>query len=134
MRYRAGFKKELPAISDPGTRTVFKSELYWSNLFAEASPGSGDTPARHIPVMQARLLGGGSAINGLHAQRGFARDYDEWSEYGLHGWGWEDVRPYFIKLESDRDFNGQDHGSSGPITITLIPRNRWGGQHGRAHD
>src|SRR3546814_11160501 len=71
--------KELPAISDPGTRTVFKSELYWSNLFAEASPGSGDTPARHIPVMQARLLGGGSAINGMHAQRGFARDYDEWS-------------------------------------------------------
>src|SRR3546814_14751906 len=70
-------------ISDPGTRTVFKSELYWSNLFAEASPGSGDTPARHIPVMQARLLGGGSAINGMHAQRGFARDYDEWSEYGL---------------------------------------------------
>src|SRR3546814_6032255 len=61
--------------------------------------------------MQARLLGGGSAINGMHAQRGFARDYDEWSEYGLHGWGWDDVRPYFIKLESDRDFNGQDHGS-----------------------
>ena len=119
--------KELPAISDPGTRTVFKSELYWSNLFAEASPGSGDTPARHIPVMQARLLGGGSAINGMHAQRGFARDYDEWSEYGLDGWGWDDVRPYFIKLESDRDFNGQDHGSSGPIPITRIPRNRWGG-------
>src|SRR3546814_14974125 len=63
----------------------------------------------------------------MHAQRGFARDYDEWSEYGLHGWGWDDVRPYFIKLESDRDFNGQDHGSSGPLPITRIPRNRWGG-------
>src|SRR3546814_7911675 len=63
----------------------------------------------------------------MHAQRGFARDYDEWSEYGLHGWGWKAVRPYFIKLESDRDFNGQDHGSSGPIPITRIPRNRWGG-------
>src|SRR3546814_1862239 len=32
-----------------------------------------------------------------------------------------------FKLESDRDFNGQDHGSSGPIPITRIPRNRWGG-------
>src|SRR3546814_12221595 len=63
----------------------------------------------------------------MHAQRGFARDYDEWSEYGLHGWGRDDVRPYFIKLDSDRDFNGQDHGSSGPIPITRCARNRRGG-------
>ena len=118
---------ELPAISDPGTRTVFKSELFWSNLFAEASPASEGTPGRHIPVMQARLLGGGSAINGMHAQRGFARDYDEWSDYGVHGWSWDDVRPYFIKLETDRDFNGPDHGASGPIPITRIPRERWSG-------
>src|SRR3546814_12048906 len=76
--------------------------------------------------MQARLLGGGSAINRMHAQRDFARDYDEWSEYGLHGWRWDDVRPSFIKLESDRDFNCQDHGSSGPIPITRIPTNRGG--------
>ena len=119
--------KELPAISDPGTRTVFKPEFYWSNLFAEAAPASGGSPRRDIPVMQARLLGGGSAINGMHAQRGFPRDYDEWSEYGVSGWGWDDVRPYFIRLETDRNFNGQDHGTSGPIPITRIPRDRWGG-------
>src|SRR3546814_15229897 len=67
--------KELPAISDPGTRTVFKSELYWSNLFAEESPGSGDTPARHIPVMQRRPPVGGSADNCMHTQRGLPGDH-----------------------------------------------------------
>src|SRR3546814_18539489 len=65
--------KELPAISDPGTRTVFKSELTLSNLFDAASQGSGATPARHIPVLQTRLLRGVSAVNGIQAPRGLER-------------------------------------------------------------
>ena len=50
-----------------------------------------------------RMLGGGSAINGLVYVRGGREDYDEWAALGCTGWGWDDVLPYFRKSE---DFAG----------------------------
>jgi len=47
---------------------------------------------------QARLLGGGSAINALMANRGAPADYDEWEALGAHGWNWQTCLPYFLKL------------------------------------
>ena len=117
---------ELPAISDPGLRTVFKSELYWADFFVKGSAATARAPEQTIPFLQARLLGGGSSVNGMHAQRGFPRDYEEWKSMGVDGWGWEDVLPYFIKLEADADFNGPMHGKQGPIPICRMPRERWG--------
>ena len=53
---------------------------------------------------QARVMGGGSSINVQSANRGLPRDYDEWRDLGARGWGWEDVLPYFRRLETDLDF------------------------------
>lgn len=119
------YQVELPAISDPGCRTVFKPELYWPNVLAQAIAPSEAAPEKQTPVLLARLLGGGSSINGMHAQRGFPADYNEWAAHGVTDWGWEDVLPYFIKLESDRDFGGALHGKDGPIPITRMKRDRW---------
>lgn len=58
---------------------------------------------------QGRVMGGGSSINVQSANRGLPRDYDEWHELGARGWGWTDVLPYFLKLESDLDFGGPLH-------------------------
>lgn len=66
---------------------------------------------------QARLLGGGSAINALMANRGSPADYDEWDALGATGWTWASCLPYFLKLERDCDFSGPLHGTSGPIRI-----------------
>ena len=71
---------------------------------------------------QARLLGGGSAINALMANRGAPADYDEWEAIGAAGWNWHSCLPYFRKLESDCDFNGDRHGSAGPLRIA---RTKW---------
>src|SRR3979409_594924 len=40
---------------------------------------------------QARVLGGGSSINGQLANRGAPTDYDEWEARGAQGWGWNAV-------------------------------------------
>ena len=69
---------------------------------------------------QARLLGGGSAINALMANRGAPEDYAEWQALGAEGWGWDDCLPYFLKIETDRDFNGPLHGQDGPLTIRRV--------------
>lgn len=66
---------------------------------------------------QARILGGGSSINGMLGNRGAPTDYDEWDRLGAEGWGWSNVLPYFRKLERDLDFDDEWHGQDGPMPI-----------------
>ena len=80
---------------------------------------------------QARVLGGGSSINGQMANRGAPTDYDEWQARGATGWKWEHVLPYFKKLERDLDFNDEWHGQDGPIPVRRVPEKHWPG-HARA--
>ena len=56
--------------------------------------------------------------------RGQAGDYDHWRQLGLTGWGWDDVKPIFRKL--DRHFLGdtEHHRADGELSVEL-PRVRW---------
>jgi len=62
-------------------------------------------------------LGGSSAINGMIYSRGHPRDYDRWAQSGLAGWGWDDVLPYFRKLEGHHR-SGPLHGTEGPLRVS----------------
>ena len=81
---------------------------------------------------QARILGGGSAINGQLANRGLPADYDEWEARGAAGWNWESVLPYFRRIEHDRDFDGPLHGTDGPIGVRRVFRDHWA-DHARVY-
>jgi 5-(hydroxymethyl)furfural/furfural oxidase len=78
-----------------------------------------------IPVRQARILGGGSSLMGMVALRGTPDDYDGWAQMGAAGWGWRDVLPYFRALEDDTDFDGELHGSGGPVPIRRLAPADW---------
>ncbi len=73
---------------------------------------------RRIYYPRGKGLGGTSLMNGLIYLRGNHRDYDRWRDAGLPGWGYDDVLPYFKKLECaphhDRDFHGHD----GPLKVS----------------
>ena len=62
-------------------------------------------------------MGGGSSVMGMVALRGTPDDYAEWESLGATGWGWNDVLPFFRKLENDFDFAGDLHGKDGPVPI-----------------
>lgn len=81
------------------------------------------TNARRIPRFyeQARVLGGGSAINAMVANRGSPSDYDEWGKIGADGWNGETALKYFRKLEHDVDFDDEYHGKGGPIPVRRVP-------------
>ncbi|WOS66048.1 GMC family oxidoreductase [Sinorhizobium fredii] len=101
----------------PG-RAYLDLQNIWASLLACMGYGtSDDLPRSTRHYEQARILGGGSAINALMANRGSPADYDEWEALGANGWGWEQCLPYFLKLETDRNFTGPLHGSEGPMII-----------------
>ena len=118
-----------PEISDsyPGT-AYFDPRFHWTELKVRTQPISHNNPADLPPLRkyeQARVLGGGSSINGQMANRGAPTDYAEWEARGAAGWGWNDVLPYFLKVERDLDFDGPLHGKDGRIPIRRVPRERW---------
>ena len=86
----------------PAVRSRYPGRAYldtaniWASLRAYMGqpPGNRDERADRR-YEQARLLGGGSAINALLANRGAPSDYDEWEARGAVGWSWKDVLPYF---------------------------------------
>ncbi|MCC2979322.1 MULTISPECIES: choline dehydrogenase [unclassified Sphingomonas] len=66
---------------------------------------------------RGRGLGGSSSINGMVYTRGHPQDFDEWRQLGLTGWSWEDVLPYFRKLEGHHRIH-ELHGADGPLKIS----------------
>ncbi|KAF0179712.1 MAG: choline dehydrogenase [Alphaproteobacteria bacterium] len=62
--------------------------------------------------------GGSSSINGMIYIRGHARDYDQWRQMGLAGWGYRDVLPYFRRAETFEAGADPWHGGEGPLHVS----------------
>ncbi len=114
--------------SYPG-RAYFNPDFTWPSLTVLLGNASTNDPEgrRRARYEQARILGGGSSINGLTANRGAPTDYDGWEELGATGWNFAAVLPYFRKLERDLNFSGEYHGKDGPINIRRYPTEDWAG-------
>jgi choline dehydrogenase len=80
---------------------------------------------REITFPQARVMGGGGSINAEVFTRGCPEDYDRWAnEEGCPGWSFSDVKPYFIRLEDNDTFAGENHGVGGPIGVSTLTPHR----------
>lgn len=118
--------QEHPAIRDPYPVSLGHACFTWPNLTAEVGADLGNNrPRLSRPYLQGFGVGGGSNIQGMVALRGLPQDYDEWRDAGAAGWGWNDVLPYFRRLENDLDFDGPLHGREGPIPIRRIKPEHW---------
>jgi choline dehydrogenase len=78
---------------------------------------------RMLAYPRGKVIGGSSAINAMIYMRGQAADYDGWRQLGLTGWGWDDVKPLFLKHQ-DHVEPGEHHGSGGEWRVEH-PRMRW---------
>ena len=71
------------------------------------------------------MLGGSSVLNYMLYVRGNRRDYDRWADLGNIGWSYEEVLPYFIKSEDNRNpyiaANTKYHGTGGYLTVQEPP-------------
>ncbi len=102
----------LFAIGNPRSDWMFKTE---------AEPGLN---GRALAYPRGKVIGGSSAINAMISMRGQAADYDHWRQLGLSGWGWDDVRVAFKRLEDHFLGASEHHGVGGGWRIEA-PRLSW---------
>jgi choline dehydrogenase len=82
-----------------------------------------DAPA--IAVPRGKVTGGSSAINGEIFLRGIPEDFDGWAALGNPAWSFEQVLPYFCRLERDLDVPAPYHGTAGPIPVRRWRTEEW---------
>lgn len=70
---------------------------------------------RRITLPRGRVLGGSSSINAMVYIRGNPLDYDEW---GVPGWAWADLLPYFRHAEDNQRGESELHGTGGPLAVS----------------
>jgi len=116
--------EEPEDVSAPTLIAGHRPDFMWPGLMAQWNPASAK-PRPPQWFKQARIMGGGSSVNATAAPRAWPIDFEEWKALGVTGWGWDDVLPYFNKLENDHDFGGRLHGKEGPIRVRRHERHDW---------
>src|SRR3954467_11206959 len=70
---------------------------------------------RRIPLPRGRTLGGSSSRNAMVCTRGNRADYDGW---GIPGWAYDDLLPYFKRAEDNERGADEFHGAGGPLPVS----------------
>ncbi|GAB3655267.1 GMC family oxidoreductase N-terminal domain-containing protein [Actinocorallia lasiicapitis] len=90
---------------------TFKTEYDWNYHTAKQDELAG----RELYWPRGRVLGGSSSINAMMWVRGVKEDYDGW---GVPGWSYDEVLPYFKKAEKRVGSNkGGVYGTDGPLHV-----------------
>lgn len=69
---------------------------------------------------RGKVLGGSSSINAMVFVRGQPADFDEWAALGNTGWSWDDVLPWFKKLEDNQQGADAWRGAGGPMHVSDV--------------
>ena len=90
--------QDIRRVPMRGQSEVFDDRIDW-NVRVELPDGGA------MNVAQAKIVGGGSSINGGTALRNTVEDCREWVELGNDAWAWESVEPVYAALE-DNEIRG----------------------------
>ena len=76
---------------------------------------------RRMYQPRGKVLGGSSAINGMGYLRPHPAVFDAWVKAGAEGWGYDDVLPFFKKLETWHGTPSDQRGTDGPVHVIKGP-------------
>jgi choline dehydrogenase len=94
-----------------GYLQLARSEIDWDYCTAPESHCNN----RRIPLPRGKTYGGSSSMNAMVYIRGNHLDYDEW---GIPGWTWNDLFPYFLRAEDNENGASEWHGAGGPLPVS----------------
>ncbi|GFT74078.1 glucose dehydrogenase [Nephila pilipes] len=115
--------KSPPKVTDIPTaaRSFVQSEIDWNYITAPQKHTGEGFINNSITWPSGKVIGGCSVINAMLSLRGNKKNYDDWAAHGATGWSYDEVLPYFKKLEDNVDEeyvkNGY-HGTGGPVTVS----------------
>ncbi len=111
----AGGKEiDAPNIQDPSVwYTLLGSPIDWGYT---SVPQKG-LNARQTYEPRGKIIGGTSQLYLMMHIRGHRSDYDNWAYNGAAGWSYDDVLPYFKKLEDQEDATSDLVGQGGPLSV-----------------
>nr|XP_042913163.1 glucose dehydrogenase [FAD, quinone]-like [Parasteatoda tepidariorum] len=118
--------REAPILNElpPYGLNFWFSDLDWAYKTVPQKYAGTNLKNRQIVWPSGKGLGGSSLLNNGMYVRGNKNNYNEWERQGAKGWSYEEILPYFKKMENNTDpkyaKNGY-HGTSGPITVQSIP-------------
>ncbi|KVH72258.1 choline dehydrogenase [Burkholderia cepacia] len=100
------------------TKTYYNRRYNWM-YYSEPEAQLAD---RKLYCPRGKVVGGSGSINAMVYVRGQRSDYDDWAAAGNPGWAYDDVLPYFRKLETHAAgaTDPRHHGTTGPIHITSM--------------
>lgn len=112
----AGAKDTDPTLAMPGAivRNVANPKFNWGYYTVPQEELGG----RQLFWPRGKVVGGSSSINGMLFVRGDRRDYDLWSQQGCSGWSYDDVLPFFKRMEALDRGADQWRGDGGPLKIS----------------
>lgn len=95
-------------------KTFYRASVNWMYM-TEPNPELDGRPS-YWP--RGKVMGGSSAINAMVYVRGQPEDFEDWKAMGNPGWGWDDVLPWFRKMETNDAGGSAFRGDSGPLHVT----------------
>ena len=111
----AGGADGHPYISVPiGLGMLWKRGMFDWGYISEEEEGLHSRRLQHI---RGKVLGGSSSVNVMAFTRGHRGDYDRWARNGATGWSYDEVLPYFKRVETWEGGESEWRGGSGPIGV-----------------
>ncbi len=110
----AGGSDRHPNVKIPAAfQKQFKSKRDW-DLETEPEP---HCDGRSLYMPRGKGLGGSSSMNAMLYVRGHPLDYEKWEASGATGWGWDGIRPYFLRAEDNARGESEHHAVGGPLRV-----------------
>jgi choline dehydrogenase len=118
----AGPARAGPLMAMPAGYMKYLARDTYLTMHKAAPQKQLDGRAPIIP--QAKLLGGGSAVNAMVYIRGQPADYESWDRYLGQGSGWSfrDMLPHFRRQEGNDHLGGEFHGVDGSLKVSHLGR------------
>ncbi|MFQ5794619.1 MAG: GMC family oxidoreductase [Candidatus Bipolaricaulia bacterium] len=110
----AGGSEISPNVENPSVwYTLLGSEVDWG--YQSVPQPALDGRVTNEP--RGKIIGGSSQLYLMMHIRGHPSDYDNWAYNGCPGWSYQDVLPYFQKLEDQEDDTSEWVGKGGAVSL-----------------
>ncbi len=119
----AGGRDWHPVIHIPlGVGQIRQAGMFDWDYVSEPQP---NLDGRRIELKRGKVLGGSSSINFMAHNRGNRSDYERWVRLGVPEWSYENLLPYFKRLETWREGKAPHRGTHGRASSAPAPNMIW---------